>query len=200
MEDEAEVVSTIVIIRLRHHPHRISRKDGGAAAIGTKTTVAAAGKILESPPREEGLREKNVGSRADDGARTSSLRSRVHHGNVMTITEVGTEIRGIAFSEGMSSTIVVRVVEIRLRWEEVLRLGVDAIAVPCSTQISVAEVILVAAVAVVIVTVLMVLRSAVVSDAAVEVVVHMIAVAAAGVVVVGGFPTRKAEAFTVIER
>lgn len=95
---------------------------------------------------------------------------------------------------------VVRVVGIPHRWEEVLRLGVDAIIVPGSTQISEAEVTLVveAAVAVGIAIVSMVLRSAVDSAAEVEVAVHLIAVAVAGAVVVGGFPTRKAVDFTRI--
>lgn len=114
---------------------------------------------------------------------------------------VGTEIRGIAFSEGTNlKIVVVRVVEIPHRWEEVLRLVVDAIVVPCSTQILVAEVTLVAeaAVAVGIAIVSMVLRSAVDSAAEVEEVAHMIAVAVAGAGVVGGFPTRKAGDFTRI--
>lgn len=115
----------------------------------------------------------------------------------MEIFSVATEIRAIASNEGMTSRTVVRVVVIHRRWEAVRRIGVGVIAVPCSILISEAEVTLVAeAVAIAIVS--MVLRSAVVSAAADAVVVHMIVVVAVDVVV-GGFPTPRAEDFTRIE-
>lgn len=197
VEEEVEVVMTIGIILLPHHRHRISRIDAGVATIGTKMIVAAEGKILESPLLGDDLMEKNVGSMVADEVRISIIRSQDHQGSGMTIMGVATEIRETASSEEMTSKIVVLVVVTHHQWEVGLRIVVGAIAVPCSIQTSEAEVTLVAeAVAIVIAS--MVLRSAVASVGAGAVVVHM-TVAVAADVVVGGFPTRKAGAFTRIE-
>lgn len=87
MEDEAEVVTMIVIIPLHHHRRRISRTDAGVATIDTKTTVAVEGKILGNLLQGEGSMEKNVVSMAGDEVRINTIRNRDHHENDMTITE-----------------------------------------------------------------------------------------------------------------